>query len=288
MQASSRRHARARLEAPPRRSGPASGRNGAHRYGVISPVRPASFRSRSHARDVGSTASSVARPRGSPSLLKCLLASTARQTSATSPTRSTRSSISRFPAGRGSRPTRRRTKRSCSGTVTGRPSPMRRKAMSPRRSARADSAPARLALSSRRCGRSGSGSAAASSRSRTGRTARWRRFLTDLPELGHKSAACIMAMSLGRDAFAVDVHVGRVMSRVAPYGVLGLDLASLEHRRRQVLIPAVVPPRLRRDLHINMLLHGREVCRPRAVCARCVIRRQCSTGHASAVPGPAG
>jgi endonuclease III len=101
-------------------------------------------------------------------------------------------------------------------------------------------------------------------------------FLSSLPELGPKSAACIMAMSLNRQAFAVDAHVGRVMARVAPYAPLGLELASLEHKRRQALLPSLIPPELRRDLHVNLVVHGREVCRAtRPNCSECPIRSLC-------------
>lgn len=107
------------------------------------------------------------------------------------------------------------------------------------------------------------------------------RFLVGLPEVGHKSAACIMAMSLDRAAFAVDVHVGRVLARVAPYPRLGLDLEPLGHKTRQALLPPLVPPELRRDLHVNLVVHGRQMCRySRPRCVDCPIRRDCSYGSA--------
>lgn len=73
-------------------------------------------------------------------------------------------------------------------------------------------------------------------------------FLESLPEVGPKSAACIMAMALGRRTFAVDAHVGRVLSRLRLYAPLGLDLAALDHKQRQAILPPLVPPALRRDL----------------------------------------
>lgn len=104
-------------------------------------------------------------------------------------------------------------------------------------------------------------------------------YLVGLPEVGHKSAACVMAMSLGRATFAVDAHVGRVMSRIAPYASLGLDLAPLEHRKRQRILPALVPAELRRDLHVNMLVHGRRICKRQPRCRSCLVRALCLTGQ---------
>lgn len=101
------------------------------------------------------------------------------------------------------------------------------------------------------------------------------RYLASLPEVGPKSAACIMAMSLHRPAFAVDAHVGRVMARVAPYAPLGFDLLPLDHKRRQALLPTLVPPSLRRDLHVNLVVHGRTVCTQRPDCGACPIRALC-------------
>jgi DNA (cytosine-5)-methyltransferase 1 len=40
----------------------------------------------------------------------------------------------------------------------------------------------------------------------------------------------------------------------------------------------LVPPNLRHPLHVNLLVHGREVCKsPRPLCDRCEIRNFCST-----------
>ena len=39
-------------------------------------------------------------------------------------------------------------------------------------------------------------------------------FLCTLPEIGPKSAACVMMCSLDRPAFPVDAHVGRVLERL--------------------------------------------------------------------------
>jgi len=53
-------------------------------------------------------------------------------------------------------------------------------------------------------------------------TAAWddtktRDFLCTLPEIGPKSAACVMLCSLDRPAFPVDAHVGRVFERLGMF-----------------------------------------------------------------------
>jgi DNA (cytosine-5)-methyltransferase 1 len=109
-------------------------------------------------------------------------------------------------------------------------------------------------------------------------------FLCSLPEISRKSAYCIMMYSLGRKVFPVDTHVGRVLSRLGPYRELGLELRGLDHKQLQSVMAGLVPPNLRHSLHVNLLVHGREVCKSaRPLCERCELRKFCSTFRASEV-----
>ena len=78
-----------------------------------------------------------------------------------------------------------------------------------------------------------------------------------LPEIGPKSAACVMMCSLDRPAFPVDAHVGRVLER------LGTFRACRDRARRdrpQDEAAAALGRRsavLRYPLHVNLLVHGR-------------------------------
>jgi DNA (cytosine-5)-methyltransferase 1 len=104
------------------------------------------------------------------------------------------------------------------------------------------------------------------------------RFLCSLPEISRKSAYCIMMYSLGRDVFPVDTHVGRVLARLRPYRELGVTLAGLDHKKLQAELAELVPPNLRYSLHVNLVAHGREVCRAvRPICERCEVRNLCAT-----------
>ena len=101
-------------------------------------------------------------------------------------------------------------------------------------------------------------------------------FLCSLPELHRKSAYCIMMYAFGRAVFPVDTHVGRTLSRLGPYRELGLELRGLDHKQLQVALADLIPPVLRYSLHVNLLMHGREVCRAvKPLCGECSVRSFC-------------
>jgi DNA (cytosine-5)-methyltransferase 1 len=101
-------------------------------------------------------------------------------------------------------------------------------------------------------------------------------FLCSLPEVQKKSAYCVMMYAMGRAVFPVDTHVGRLMARVAPTRILGIDLDGLDHKKLQTVLSDLVPPALRYSLHVNMVTHGRETCKARsAACGDCEISRFC-------------
>jgi DNA (cytosine-5)-methyltransferase 1 len=103
-------------------------------------------------------------------------------------------------------------------------------------------------------------------------------FLCSLPEISRKSAYCIMMYALGRQVLPVDTHVGRVLARLGLYRELGLNLDGLNHKQLQAVLADLVPPNLRYALHVNLLAHGRTVCRAaRPLCDRCEVRRFCRT-----------
>ncbi len=97
-----------------------------------------------------------------------------------------------------------------------------------------------------------------------------RAWLGRFPGIGPKTVACVMLFSLGQPAFPVDTHVFRVGRRL---GIL--DKASRPETAPAVF-EAAVPPSHYYCLHVNMILHGRQVCtalRPR--CPACPLRRIC-------------
>lgn len=102
-------------------------------------------------------------------------------------------------------------------------------------------------------------------------------FLCGLPEIQLKSAYCIMMYSFGRKVFPADTHVGRVLARLGPYRELGLSLEGLDHKKLQTVLADLVPPPLRHSLHVNLIAHGRAVCKnPRPLCKQCELRTFCA------------
>lgn len=101
-------------------------------------------------------------------------------------------------------------------------------------------------------------------------------FLCSIPELHRKSAYCIMMYAFGRPVFPVDTHVGRTLARLGPYRELGLDLEGIDHKQLQSILADLVPPALRYSLHVNLLSHGRDVCRAvKPLCGECSVRSFC-------------
>jgi len=101
------------------------------------------------------------------------------------------------------------------------------------------------------------------------------RYLEQLPGVGPKSARCVMSYSLGRQRFAVDTHVRRVMRR--------LDLVDdRSWKPDHDAFEAIVPPKMRVRLHVNLVHHGRAICTetsPR--CDQCPLISFCAVGRAT-------
>jgi endonuclease-3 len=94
-------------------------------------------------------------------------------------------------------------------------------------------------------------------------------FLCDLPGVGRKTAACVLIFAFGRPEIPVDTHVHRVGGR------LGLFPPDASFNRAHDEMLAVTPPEDAYELHINLIRHGRAVCRPRPRCLECGLRRMC-------------
>lgn len=98
-----------------------------------------------------------------------------------------------------------------------------------------------------------------------------RSYLRSLEGVGPKTASCVLLFGLGRDVMPVDTHVYRLSRRI---GLLDeevpIDRADLE-------LEKVVPPKVRYHLHLDLIEHGRRVCRPaRPRCDICVIADLCN------------
>lgn len=104
------------------------------------------------------------------------------------------------------------------------------------------------------------------------------RFLASLPGIGTKSARCIAMYALRHDVFPVDTHVERIFDRL---GLLPKSGWKPAHDDYQDLVPKP----LRKRLHINLVHHGRAVCRSeKPNCGRCTLISFCERGRAALEP----
>jgi endonuclease-3 len=75
---------------------------------------------------------------------------------------------------------------------------------------------------------------------------------------------------LGWPAFPVDTHVLRICKR------LGWLSPDCDAQRAHEMMDRAIPDDVRYPLHVNMVNHGRKLCRPsNPRCAECPIRRYC-------------
>jgi len=100
-----------------------------------------------------------------------------------------------------------------------------------------------------------------------------RRFLEDLPGVGQKTAACVLLFDLHMPAFPVDTHVARV-SRRAGWVPTTATPETIQER-----LEHIIPPDRYLGAHLNLILHGKNICRARKPeCLHCPIANLCMTG----------
>lgn len=97
-----------------------------------------------------------------------------------------------------------------------------------------------------------------------------RDYLTALPGVGRKTAACVLLFAYGLHDVPVDTHVSRVGMRL---GMLRKG-APFEELHDEML--ALTPPGEELELHVNLLRHGRRTCHARKpACGECALARMC-------------
>ncbi len=94
-------------------------------------------------------------------------------------------------------------------------------------------------------------------------------WLTAIKGVGPKTAAIVLLFSMGRPAFPVDTHVHRVTRR------LGLIGPRVSREKAHTILEKLVPKRLYYPFHIDVIRHGREICRPQPRCEVCPLRDLC-------------
>lgn len=97
------------------------------------------------------------------------------------------------------------------------------------------------------------------------------RALKEIDGVGPKTAACTLLFGAGKSIFPVDTHIYRVCGRLGWVRPREAREGFQERFRRLVPDDMVYP------LHLNLIEHGRRVCRPsRPSCQECCLRNICS------------
>jgi endonuclease-3 len=103
-----------------------------------------------------------------------------------------------------------------------------------------------------------------------------RAALCSLRGVGPKTASCVLLFNLGRPAFPVDTHVHRLSRRI------GFAAPTASPAQVQDLVEANLSPRRRYAFHINLIRHGRALCKAqRPQCHQCPVRPLCRFGMAA-------
>lgn len=105
-----------------------------------------------------------------------------------------------------------------------------------------------------------------------GRVPNTREELQRLPGVGRKTASVILAQAFGIPAFPVDRHVLRVANRLGLIRTENADKASEELEKN-------IPEKLWIPLHMQLVAHGRKICRPNPKCGVCKLLKLCPEGR---------
>ncbi len=98
-------------------------------------------------------------------------------------------------------------------------------------------------------------------------------FLTGLPGVGPKTAACVLLFSLERPVMPVDTHVYRVARR------LGIIAAKVTAEQAHPLLTELAGPQDAAQIyavHVDFVRHGRRICHARRpACGECPLAGMC-------------
>jgi endonuclease-3 len=97
-----------------------------------------------------------------------------------------------------------------------------------------------------------------------------KRFLGSFKGVGPKTVACTLLFSCNRPVFPIDTHIFRIARR------LGLIPKKCSDEEAHRLMNEMITPKRYYEVHINLIRHGRRVCRPRdPLCERCCLVDYC-------------
>jgi len=104
-------------------------------------------------------------------------------------------------------------------------------------------------------------------------------YLTALPGVGPKTAACVLLFSLGRPVMPVDTHVLRVARR------LGIIAAKVTAEQAHPILTELAGPDDAAQIyavHVDFVRHGRRICHARRpACGECPLAGMCPSAGAA-------
>ncbi|MGI9106454.1 MAG: endonuclease III domain-containing protein [Pyrinomonadaceae bacterium] len=99
-------------------------------------------------------------------------------------------------------------------------------------------------------------------------------YLSRFRGIGPKTIACTLLFACHKEIFPLDTHIFRILRRV------GLIPHKCTDRRAHEIMNEIVPPGKFYSFHVNLIRHGRALCRPRdPLCERCPIVEYCDYGQ---------
>jgi endonuclease-3 len=99
-------------------------------------------------------------------------------------------------------------------------------------------------------------------------------YLSRFRGIGPKTIACTLLFACGTEVFPLDTHIFRILRRV------GLVPQKCTDRRAHDIMNALVPTGKFYSFHVNLIRHGRALCRPREpLCERCPVVEYCDYGQ---------
>jgi endonuclease III len=100
------------------------------------------------------------------------------------------------------------------------------------------------------------------------------RYLSQFRGIGPKTVACTLLFACRKEVFPLDTHIFRILRRV------GLIPQKCSDARAHEIMNRIVPAGKFYSFHVNLVRHGRALCRPRdPLCERCPIVEYCDYGQ---------
>ncbi len=99
-------------------------------------------------------------------------------------------------------------------------------------------------------------------------------YLKQFRGIGPKTIACTLLFACRKEVFPLDTHIFRILRRV------GLIPQKCTDQRAHEIMNSIVPHGKFYSFHVNLVRHGRTLCRPRdPLCERCPIVEYCDYGN---------